>query len=60
MIKKTAPTPATKPVKTMFAVRIDTVMRGALEKAAEAEGNTAAGLARLAIREWLRERKYLK
>jgi hypothetical protein len=44
----------------MFAVRIDAVMRSAIEKAAEAEGNTAAGLARLAIRVWLQQRGYMK
>jgi hypothetical protein len=44
----------------MFAVRIDDTMRSALDKAAEDEGNTAAGLARLAIRVWLQQRGYLK
>jgi hypothetical protein len=60
MIKKTVKAPVAKPIKTMFAVRIDAVMRSAIEKAAEAEGNTAAGLARLAIRVWLQQRGYMK
>jgi predicted transcriptional regulator len=60
MVKKTVKAPAARPTKTMFAVRLDDAMRSALDKAAEDEGNTAAGLARLAIRDWLRERKYLK
>jgi len=60
MVKKIAKAPAPRPTKTMFAVRLDDAMRNALDKAAEVEGNTAAGLARLAIRDWLRERKYLK
>jgi predicted transcriptional regulator len=60
MAKKTVKAPAPKPTKAMFAVRLDDTMRSALDKAAEDEGNTAAGLARLAIRDWLRERKYLK
>jgi predicted transcriptional regulator len=44
----------------MFAVRLDDAMRDALDRAAEAEGNTAAGLARLAIREWLKQKGFLK
>jgi hypothetical protein len=60
MVKKTAKAPASKPTKMMFAVRLDDTMRSALDKAAEDEGNTAAGLARLAIRVWLQQRGYLK
>jgi len=44
----------------MFAIRIDAATRKALAKAAKAEGNTAAGIGRRAINEWLRERGYLK
>ena len=60
MVKKTVKAPPPKPTKSMFAVRLDDAMRSALDRAAEAEGNTAAGLARLAIREWLRAKGYAK
>ena len=60
MGKKTVKTPPPRQTKSMFAVRLDDAMRSALDKAAEDEGNTAAGLARLAIREWLKARGYLK
>jgi hypothetical protein len=60
MMKKIVKGPPPKTTKSMFAVRLDDAMRDALDKAAEAEGNTSAGLARLAIREWLKVRGYLK
>jgi predicted transcriptional regulator len=60
VVKKTVKAPTPKPTKSMFAVRLDDAMRDALDRAAEAEGNTAAGLARLAIREWLKQKGFLK
>jgi hypothetical protein len=58
MVKKVAKKPPSG--KPIFNIRMEPTMRAALEKAADDEANTPPGIVRLAVRDWLRARGYLK
>ena len=61
MAKKPAiPKKAPAGARPIFNIRMDPAMREAVERAAADEGNTPPGIVRLAVREWLKSRGYLK